>query len=409
MLAKDPRFEQLYLQAKEELCSNILPFWMNKTLDETYGGFYGACEDDGTPIDKASKCLILGARLIWSFASAYRVMGDPAYKAMAKRAYDYFLAHFLDKEYGGAYYMLDYKGDPEQDMKMIYGQAFVIYAFSEYARATGDQDAITKALEIFELIEKHAYDPTRLGYFELCDRDWSMRASQESNINEGVDACKTMNTHLHLIEGYTSLLRVWRNERMESKVKEHLDVMLDKIVDQAKGHYIMFFREDWSKSSNDISYGHDIEGTWLMMETCEVLGNQAETERAIPICLHMADACLKEGVNPNGSMVYEFSPDQNHVDTRRSWWVQAEAVIGFLNAWELSGEDRYLAASVKAFEYIRTHIVDHKYGEWFPMLDENEQPVSSNERKVSGWKAPYHNSRMCLEIIERYQKHFGKA
>lgn len=403
----DPRFQKLYELALDEVENNILPFWIAKTQDKQFGGFVGATVDDGTPVEKASKCLILGARLIWSFASAYRVLGKPEYKEMAKRAYDFFVDKFLDKEYGGAYYMLDYKGDPEAAHKMVYGEAFTIYAFSEYCRTFGDMQALDRALEVFELLEKHAYDPKNKGYFELFERDWTIMTDSRSQIKRDTVSTKTMNTHLHLIEAYTCLLRVWKNDRMQGKVREHLDVMLDKIVNQEIGHYIMFFKTDWTPTSNDVSPGHDIEGTWLMMETAEVLGEEAMIEKAKPICLKMAAACLNEDILPDGSMLYEVKTDENKTLTSRSWWVQAETVVGFLNAWELSGEDKFLDASLKAMEFIREHVVDHQYGEWFPMLGDDLKPISSNENKVSGWKAPYHNTRMCLEIIERYRKHAG--
>ncbi len=405
MTKVDERFEKLYQMALDEVENNILPFWIEKTQDKEFGGFYGACVDDGTPVENASKCLILCARLIWSFASAYRVLGKPEYKEMAKRAYDFFRETFIDKENGGVYYMVDYKGQPEDTKKMVYGEAFAIYAFSEYCRATGDMQALEEALKIFELLEKHAYDKQNKGYWELYTADWQTVDSRLSRVSEGEKTTKTMNTHLHLIEAYTCLLRVWKNDRMQDKVREHLDVMLDKIVNQEIGHYIMFLDDEWNSTSNDVSPGHDIEGTWLMMETAEVLGEEAMIEKAKPICLKMAAACLEQDIFPDGSMLYEIMTDKNKVNNLRSWWVQAETVVGFLSAWELSGEDRFLDASLKAFNFIREHVVDHKYGEWFPMLGEDLKPVPSNELKVSGWKAPYHNSRMCLEIIERYRRH----
>ena len=405
MSRMDPRFEKLYQLALDEIENNIMPFWIEKTQDREFGGFYGACGDDGTPVEKASKCLILCARLIWSFASAYRVLKKPEYLEMAKRAYDYFVEHFVDRENGGVYYMVDYKGEPEDRKKLVYGEAFAIYAFSEYCRATGDTRALDEALSIFELLEKHAYDAKNKGYWELYTPQWEKMDSKESRVSHGDATTKTMNTHLHLIEAYTCLLRVWKNDRMQDKVREHLDVMLDRIVNQEIGHYIMFLDDLWNPTSQDVSPGHDIEGTWLMMETAEVLGEEAMVEKAKPICLKMAAACLEEDVLPDGSMVYEVKAGEDRPLTNRSWWVQAETVVGFLNAWELSGEDRFLDASLKAMEFIREHVVDHIHGEWFPMLGDDLKPVASNEQKVSGWKAPYHNSRMCLEIIERYRKH----
>ncbi|MDR3084825.1 MAG: AGE family epimerase/isomerase [Christensenellaceae bacterium] len=406
MAAIDPRLEQLEKLALEEVEGNILPFWKKHAIDEKHGGFIGESTDDGTPVEGAPKCLILNARLVWSYASAYRVLGKPEYLELAKRAYDYFCEHFLDPEYGGAYYMVDYAGKPLQDHKMVYGNAFAIYGLAEYYRATGDESALKRAIEIFELLEKHAFDPVNLGYYEMFTRDWQRMARQGGHRH--IDMTKTMNTHLHLIEAYTCLLRVWRNERMEKKVREHLAVMLNKVTNQEIGHFTMFFDESWQGTSSDVSYGHDIEGTWLMMETCEVLGWQEAEEEARPVCLKMAKACLDESIDEDGAMLYEYKPDTSEMLRQRSWWVQSEAVTGFLNAWQMGGGEEFMAAALRSFAYIREHVVDHAHGEWFAMLGEDNKPISSSDTKIGGWKAPYHNSRMCFELIERARKARGE-
>lgn len=402
---KDPRFTKLYEMAKKEVLEDILPFWMEKDVDEENGGFYGQVDREGNPVAGGPKSLVLGARLIWTFSSAYRIFKDEKYLAMAKRAYDYFCEHFLDKEYGGAYYMLDAKGNPIDDKKNVYGHAFSIYALSEYCRATGDTEARDKAVAIMELLEKYAYDPEHPGYIEQLSRDWVYsRKGQVSEINPGAASTKTMNTHLHLIEAYTCLLRVLPTDAQKAKVREHLNIMLDKVYDPSICHFKMFFRDDWSYTTPDISYGHDIEGTWLMMETAEVLGEKDMEEKAAPRCLAMAEACLNESIMPDGSMIYEYNPVTRHMDGDRSWWVQAETVVGFLNAWQLGGGDKFLDAAVKCFEYIDMFLVDHEYGEWYTTLGNSGEVLSNQHYKVDSWKCPYHNARMCFEIVERYEK-----
>lgn len=402
---KDPKFTHLYEMAKKELLEDILPFWEKYDVDEENGGFYGVVTREGMPVKGGTKCLVLNARLVWTFASAYRILKDEKYLKLAKRAYDYFCEYFIDKQYGGCYFMLDCKGNAIDDKKFVYGQAFAIYALSEYCRATGDTEARDKAVAIRDLLEQHAYTPDHPGYIEILARDWSYNpANQGSNINPEAEATKTMNTHLHLIEAYTGLLRVLRTPEQIAKVRQHLNIMLDKVYDSEIHHFKMFFRDDWSWTAPEISYGHDIEGTWLMTETAEVLGEKDMEEKSAPKCLAMAAACLEESILPDGSMIYEYNPVTRHINTNRSWWVQAETVVGFLNAWQMSGEQRFLDASLKAFEYIDLFVVDHEYGEWFTMLGNSGEVLSGYESKIDGWKCPYHNARMCFEIIERYEK-----
>ena len=402
---KDPKFTHLYEMAKKELLEDILPFWEKYDVDEENGGFYGVVTREGMPVKGGTKCLVLNARLVWTFASAYRILKDEKYLKLAKRAYDYFCEYFIDKQHGGCYFMLDCKGNAIDDKKFVYGQAFAIYALSEYCRATGDTEARDKAVAIRDLLEQHAYTPDHPGYIEILARDWSYNpANQGSNINPEAEATKTMNTHLHLIEAYTGLLRVLRTPEQIAKVRQHLNIMLDKVYDSEIHHFKMFFRDDWSWTTPEISYGHDIEGTWLMTETAEVLGEKDMEEKSAPKCLAMAAACLEESILPDGSMIYEYNPVTRHINTNRSWWVQAETVVGFLNAWQMSGEQRFLDASLKAFEYIDLFVVDHEYGEWFTMLGNSGEVLSGYESKIDGWKCPYHNARMCFEIIERYEK-----
>ena len=360
---------------------------------------------EGKPVKEGTKCLVLNARLVWTFASAYRIFRDEKYLQLARRAYDYFCEHFLDKEYGGCYFMLDCKGNPVDDKKFVYGQAFAIYALSEYCRATGDTTARDRAVAIRDLLEAHAYDAEHDGYVEILTRDWTYNPKgQGSNINPEGESTRTMNTHLHLIEAYTGLLRVLRTEEQINLTRRHLAIMLDKVYDADIHHFKMFFRDDWSATSPEISYGHDIEGTWLMMETAEVLGDKAAEEKAAPRCLAMAKACLEQAILPDGSMLYEYNPVTRHLNTNRSWWVQAETVVGFLNAWQMSGEGAFLDASLNCFEYIDRFVVDHEYGEWFTMLGNSGEVLSGYESKIDGWKCPYHNARMCFEILERYEK-----
>lgn len=397
------KLQKLHDRAAKEVTENILPFWMHHVVDHEHGGFYGAVLNDRTPVKEADKSLVLNCRLVWTFASAYRIFGEPRYLEMAERAYEYLIRYFWDEECAGAYWMLDYRGTPVETNKLTYGQSFTLYALSEYHRATGEPGALQRAIALFHALEKFVFDPVNKGYWEICDRRWQHTAvMQTSDVNPEGTGVWTMNTHLHLLEAYTCLLRVWDSDEIRAKVRENLHLMIDNVVDKTIAHYKMFFDEQWHPVFPNISYGHDIEGSWLMMETCEVLGDHATFEWARDVCLKIAQACLDEGVEPDGSMIYEKDPITGHSDASKSWWVQAEAVVGFLNAYEMSGREYFLDAAIKSLDYIDRVIVDHEYGEWFASAARDMQ--ARREVKVDAWKCPYHNSRMGFEIVERYRR-----
>ena len=397
------KLQKLYDLAVDELTNNILPWWIEHDVDEEHGGFYGAVTNDNAPVPHATRFITLNARLVWTFSAAYRVMGNPEYKKMADRAYNYFIKYFWDDEYNAANNRVDEFGDPVSKPRYIYGEAFAIYGLSEYARAMGCNEALEYARKLVASLEKHVYDPVYKGYFESCKPDWT-HDPWTRGVNRLPTDEKTMNNHLHLIEAYTCLLRTDKSDFMQNKVREHLYVMLNKIVDHDIHHYFYFQARDWKPTTQEISFGHDIEGTWLMMETAEVLGEPEAMRYAKDTCMNMARACYEQGFRKeDGAMLSEYDPVTGHSSSFLSWWEQNEAVVGFLNAWEVTGEEKYLDASLKCFEFAREHFVDHENGGWFARLSLDGKTVLSTD-KVNDYTCPYHNSRMCMEIIERYRK-----
>ena len=397
----NPKLQQLYDRAMKELTENLLPWWMTYDVDNENGGFYGVVANDNKPVPHAPKFITLNARLIWTFSSAYRILGDEKYKEMADRAFEYFKTYFWDKKYGGAYKEVDEYGNPTNKTKYIYGNAFAIYGFAEYYRATGNEEALQMAQKIVEQLEAYVYDKEYKGYYEATLEDWT-HAPWIRGVNRMPTDEKTMNNHLHLIEAYTCLLRSDKSPFMQSKVREHLYVMLNKIVDHDIHHYFVFQKRDWTPTTREVSYGHDIEGSWLMMETAEVLGEPEAIRATRDVCVQMARACLEEGFDEKGLMMTEYDIVENRWSKRYSWWEQNETVVGFLNAWEMTGEEKFLDASIKCFDAIDKYFIDHEKGGWFASLDMDGNPVSPN--KTAGPICPYHNGRMCMEIIERYRK-----
>lgn len=384
--------------AERELITNILPFWMNRMPDASQGGFFGRIDGMNNVIDSEPKGAILNARILWTFSAAFKDIGNPKYLSIATRSKDYIMTHFFDKVFGGTYWILKSDGTPLDTKKQIYSQAFFIYALSQYFIATGDEECKYKAIELFYLIEKHSFDKELNGYLEAFNREWDeisdLRLS-EKDANEK----KTMNTHLHILEAYTNLYRIWPDNNLRLQLKNLILLFLDKILDRESCHLNLFFDEYWRIRSTLISYGHDIEASWLLYEAAAVLDDKELLKRVEGISVKVVNAAI-EGLQPDGSLMYERDDAVSHFDEDRHWWIQAEAVVGFLNAWELTGDKSYLDRFLKCYEYIEKHLIDRNNGEWFWSIMA-DGTVNTRDDKAGFWKCPYHNSRMCLEIMNR--------
>jgi mannobiose 2-epimerase len=392
-----PRLNQLKNDVFINLTKNILPYWSTRMVDTVNGGFYGRINSDDQVFPNEDKGGILNARILWTYSSAYRILKDTAYLRLANRSKEYIMAHFIDKKYGGTYRSVKSDGKPSDTRKQIYTQSFFIYGLTEYYRATGDKEALKTAKEIFDLFEKYAFDNEADGYFEVFTRDWHRthdRLIGESTINDE----KTMNTHLHIMEAYTNLYRVWPDRRVEDRLKDLVNLFLDRIIDTKTTHLICFMDKNWKRTSATDSYGHDIESSWLLVEAAGLLGDPGLLARVKAASIKIANAAA-EGLQSDGSMIYERDLSTGRINTEKSWWVQAETIIGYLNAYEISGKEKYLNNSINCWNYTKNHIVDNKKGGWFSSV--SESGVVGRGDKAGFWVCPYHNSRMCMEIIER--------
>ena len=391
-------------EARVLLETNILSFWQERMVDYRQGGFYGRIDGYNVLHPDAEKGAVLNARILWTFAAAARVLNNTPYRILAARAYDYLMQRFMDREQGGVYWSLNADGTPLDTKKQTYAIAFAIYGLAEYVRLTNNQEALNAAIRLFEDLEAHAYkwdnekiSKCKNGYVEALTRDWQpiadMRLSEKDE-----NGVFTMNTHLHVLEAYTNLYRVLKNvqrddvqgtkERITKQLRTLIDIFANRIFDPATGHLMLFFDEKWQPSNTHTSPGHDIEAAWLLHEALEVFGDEELLNQTLPVIHSLAQAAEED------------------IMDEKEWWCYAEAVVGYIDQWKLYQEEKPIESNINlelaetAFHYIQTHLMDRENGEWFWAILPDGTPDRTHD-KAGFWKCPYHNSRMCIEIIER--------
>lgn len=391
-------------EARVLLEANILSFWQERMVDNQQGGFYGRIDGYNVLHPDAEKGAVLNARILWTFSAAARVLNNTPYRILAARAYDYLMQRFMDREQGGVYWSLNADGTPLDTKKQTYAIAFAIYGLAEYVRLTNNQEALNAAIRLFEDLEAHAYkfenekmSKCKNGYVEALTRDWQpiadMRLSEKDE-----NGVFTMNTHLHVLEAYTNLYRVLKNvqrddvqgtkERITKQLRTLIDIFANRIFDPATGHLMLFFDEKWQPSNTHTSPGHDIEAAWLLHEALEVFGDEELLNQTLPVIHSLAQAAEED------------------IMDEKEWWCYAEAVVGYIDQWKLYQEEKPIESNINlelaemAFHYIQTHLMDRENGEWFWTILPDGTPDRTHD-KAGFWKCPYHNSRMCIEIIER--------
>ena len=391
-------------EARVLLETNILRFWQERMVDYRQGGFYGRIDGYNVLHPDAEKGAVLNARILWTFAAAARVLNNTPYRILAARAYDYLMQRFIDREQGGVYWSLNADGTPLDTKKQTYAIAFAIYGLAEYVRLTNNQEALNAAIRLFEDLEAHAYkwdnekiSKCKNGYVEALTRNWQpiadMRLSEKDE-----NGVFTMNTHLHVLEAYTNLYRVLKNvqrddvqgtkERITKQLRTLIDIFANRIFDPATGHVMLFFDEKWQPSNTHTSPGHDIEAAWLLHEALEVLGDEELLNQTLPVIHSLAQAA------------------EDDIMDEKEWWCYAEAVVGYIDQWKLYQDEKPIESNINlelaetAFHYIQTHLMDRENGEWFWTILPDGTPDRTHD-KAGFWKCPYHNSRMCIEIIER--------
>lgn len=384
-------------EIKQEL-KRILKYWESDAVDNELGGFVGRRNHANRLIGQSPKGSVLNARILWTFSASYTYTAEVEHLKLAERAFNYLKQYFYDEDYGGVYWTLNYDGTPLDTKKQIYAQAFAIYGLAEYYKVSRSAEALQLATNLFNDIEANSFDPLFGGYFEAFGRRWEeledIRLS-DKDANEK----KTMNTHLHILEAYANLYLVWPNEHLADKIEHLLNCFETHIIHPKSKHLVLFMDELWNFKQHIYSYGHDIEASWLLLEAAEILGDEALIEKYKQYAIDLAEAA-SEGLGADGSLLYENNLDLQHFNREKHWWVQAEAMVGFYNAWQLTKDPTYHQKFENAWHFIQKHLIDEVNGEWFWGCDAQLKPLL-NEDKLGLWKCPYHNVRACLEIIRR--------
>lgn len=382
-------------EVKENLTQNIIPFW-EKLRDDENGGYYGFLDFDLNLHKEAIKGVILNSRILWFFTNAYTTLGDKECLEHAKHAYEFLKKGCLDKEYGGVYWSLNYKGEAEDTTKHTYNQAFAIYALASYYGATKDEEALQIAYDLYGLIETRCRD--NVGYLEAFDRTF-VPVDNDKLSENGLMASKTMNTLLHVFEAYTELYRVDKKDEVGNRLRWMMDQFADVLYNKERRILEVFFDENMNTLSDLNSYGHDIEASWLIDRGCEVLGDDSYTAKMLTVTNALREHILEVGFDDTSLNNESF---RGEIDTTKVWWVQAEALLGYINGYQLdSTKTEYLEVSKKLWNFIKSYMIDRREGsEWFYDLNKDGEPVSKKEI-VGPWKCPYHNGRMCFEVITR--------
>lgn len=397
-------YAPLIKEFETELAS-IADWWVENAIDTANGGFVGEIDLHGIARPGAGKGGILHARILWFFSETARFIGNEKYRRVADVAYDYLTTYFWDEEHQGIYWEVDYRGKVVDSKKHVYAQSFAIYALSAYRRLTGSVDALDKALALYRRIENSACDSASGGYREAFNRAWEETGDYALSAGEP-NFSKTMNTHLHLFEAFTALYGVSRHEDIGASLRRLLDCFIDYFVNAENFHLRMYLDDAWRDCSTSRSYGHDIECSWLLWESAEVIGDGPLTASLAPVVVGMANACLKESLGGNGEILDGYDLKEMKQVESRPWWAQAEALVGFLNAYSMTNDARYFHAFENVWSFVNKYQKDKVLGEWhwFSSLDEEKSPY-----KAGFWKAPYHNGRAMLEVCRRLRRMEGVA
>lgn len=397
VMQESPKTEVLRSEIEHDLLTNLLPYWLEKSPD-AYGGFNGEIAYNGVANEQAPKGAVLGARILWTFSAAYRNYSIAAHKDYADKIQQFYIQHFIDKRYGGVFWTLNPEGAMLDGTKQTYAAAFGIYGLSEHFRATGNKQSLEAAISLYRTLNEKVKDKQNGGYREVFTRDYSSTVA--NGVDDHAGATKTMNTHIHLLEAFTNLYKVWHDKQLENDIRDLITILSssDRLYNPQTGHLRLFCNDAWQELDKVDSYGHDIETSWLLYEAAEALGDKALLQTVGKQSVRMVDVALAEGTNPDGSVIDEKS--SKGLNRRLAWWAQCESIVGCVNAWQITGKQKYLDQAAKIWQFVRDNFIDRENGEWHHYISASGE-MQKKDPKGSLWNCPYHNSRMGFEIVNR--------
>ena len=385
-----------YQQEMSVELQSILQYWKTVVANGD-DNFYGEVDDGNKPDPLAPKGIVLFSRILWVFSEAALFLQDNTCTQKATAAFDFIRDHFIDSQEGGVYWSVTADGQPLDTKKQVYGQAFCIYGLAAYVAATGNEEALQLAKSIFLKVEEYSFDKINGGYIEAFTADW--KAIEDLRLSEqDANEKKTMNTHLHLVEAYAALYKVWPDPLLLQKTRQLLTVFEDHIIAKEKDHLHLFLDEQWTPRSTARSFGHDIEAAWLLQECAVIIKDEAAIDKFQQMAIQLTDAVIP-AIDTDGGLWYEYDPATNHWIREKHWWPQAEAMVGFFNAYELTGDKNYLQLSIECWQFVQQRLKDSERGEWFWGIGPDDTLIKKG--KAGFWKCPYHNGRACMEIIRR--------
>lgn len=391
-----------FRQEVDQEHESILHYWLTHTIDNEKGGFYGRIDHNNKVYPDAPKGAILNGRILWSFSAGFLHSPKPEYLDAAHRAYQYISKYLFDREHGGVYWSVTAEGQPHETRKHLYSNAFILYGLSEYYRASRNEAAKHEAVVLYSTMVEHGYDKQYGGYYEGFTREWNDSSEIQLSLSTANEK-KSMNTCLHVVESFANLYLIWPDNKLKEQIKGLLTVFAEKIIDPETGHQKLFFDEKWNEIPPVIrSYGHDIEAAWLLLETAMIINDQPMIDRYRELSKKLTLAGRRGLDTRDGALWYELDVATNHLNKQKHWWPQAEAMVGYFNAWQVTRDEKYLADSINNWNFIKKHLIDYKNGEWYAAVNDDGTLIGPHD-KVSLWKCPYHNSRSCIEISKRIQ------
>jgi mannobiose 2-epimerase len=399
-MAVDPEIKKLlegYSNGVETELFSILDWWTHHINNPANCFYYGEINSKNEPDAEAPIGLVLQSRLLWTFSAAFKHTQNHQYLKAANQAYDALTQKFYDNKNGGMYWSVHPNGQVASDKKQAYGIAFAIYGLSAYYEVTLDAGALKKATDLYTSLEKHFFDSEFGGYIECLGNNWSeiddVRLSDKDQ-----NAIKSMNTHLHIIEAYAALYKVLPNAGIKQSIQKLLHYFEKFIIDVGTSQQNLFFEKNWTPTSSVISFGHDIEASWLLQEAAAIIDDDIYLQKFTKLATNMAGV-VANNVSSEGAVYNEYHRSMNTLDFGKDWWPQAEAMVGFLNAYQNTGNIQFLQHSLKSWQVVNDYFKDSIYGEWHWGYDSSGNLMV--REKAGFWKCPYHNSRACIEVANR--------